>query len=194
MGHVEGAREGLIFSLLKVALRAPTPEEVPRPRKRPGPPPGGRHAQLKQVALAQRNNSPGMADIELLLGSGFTWERVSRAAGVSVDTLQKWAQQDPTFKAKVGIPEPPKSVSRGGVKNLPLTETERRAYRTIAGEKLSAYVQGHLDRGPSSETPEARAKRMAKYVEAARDAAEAEILRRMGPDQIRERLKRKPAA
>lgn len=97
--------------------------------------------------------------------------------------------------AGVDVPEPPKTVSDGAVRNLPLTQAEQRDYRRIQGEKLSGFVSAYLSGKGKSDDPERRAATLKAYLEAARTAAEGEILKAMGNDQIRERMKKvKPAA
>ncbi len=92
--------------------------------------------------------------------------------------------------AGVDIPEPPKTVSNGAVRNLPLTTAEQRDYRRITGEKLSAYVEKYLasDKG-KADPPERRTATIQAYLDAARKGAEAQILGAMGNDQIERRLK-----
>lgn len=100
-------------------------------------------------------------------------------------------------EANVDIPEPPKTISNGDVKNLPLTAAEQRAYRTAAGRELSAYVEAYLASDKAAtDSPARRAAVLKAYLDAARQKAEAEVLRGMGKDQLRERVRAqgRPAA
>lgn len=97
--------------------------------------------------------------------------------------------------ADVGIPEPPTTVSRENVKDIPLTQAEQRAYRTRAGEELSRRVEKAIANPKWSQgSPADRKAFLEQQVRDARDKAEEAILASIGKDEIKRRLAARPAA
>ncbi|HEV8637892.1 MAG TPA: hypothetical protein VG370_27045, partial [Chloroflexota bacterium] len=97
-------------------------------------------------------------------------------------------------EAGVALPAPPKTVSRGNVKNVPLTLAEQAEYRRITGDRISDLAQKYLDNPAwAAASREEKAAEMKALVRAARDAAELAVLEKMGVEEARQRVARTKA-
>ncbi|HSE56155.1 MAG TPA: hypothetical protein VLB03_10500, partial [Nocardioidaceae bacterium] len=91
--------------------------------------------------------------------------------------------------AGVDIPEPPKEISEGTVKNIPLTQAEQREYRKTAGDGISREVAAVLNHPAwASASAADRADEIKAIVEDARQAARDAVLERIGPDEAKRRV------
>lgn len=90
--------------------------------------------------------------------------------------------------AGIDVPEPPKDVTLGKFKNVPLTQAEQRAYRRIAGDELSRVVRERVASDAfRTDTPQGRARRLQKDLDAARAKATRAVLDRMSDDELAKR-------
>src|SRR5262245_4689489 len=135
------------------------------------------NVRTKQTALgADRERGPA-GPVALVTGSRVGVEKPDSVLAALRD-------------ADVGIPEPPKTVTHEDFKNVPLTETEQRAYRRAAGDEISARVTRYLaSKVYQRHTAEQRAAVLKDQVEEARAAAALKALKTMGAAEAKNRIK-----
>jgi hypothetical protein len=141
------------------------------------------NVRTKQTALGQERERGPAGPAALAVGSRIGVEKP--------DTVLSALR-----KAGVGIPDPPKEVSHENVKDIPLTEDDRRAFRSAQGDAISARIRKYVDHPKwASGTPDQQKEVIEQALDQAREEAKLAILKRLGKDEIKRRLKaKKPAA
>jgi hypothetical protein len=96
--------------------------------------------------------------------------------------------------ANIDVPAPPKTITRGRYKDIPLTEAEQRTFQRIAGDEISRVVGERVaSEAFQSDTPAGRAKRLQQDVDKARQIARNQVTDAMSDEEL-ERRTVKPAA
>jgi len=98
------------------------------------------------------------------------------------------------LEAGVDVGPPPTTVAPGSGLSVELTPEEQRAYQRSAGAAIVRTVERYLASDKSrTDTPARRAATLKIYVETAREQAKNDVLRAMGSDQIRARMRARSA-